>query len=368
MSVRAASRCAVVTLDDQTAWDQALEQCRPYDVYHTAGYHRVAERSGAGSARLFVFEAGESVIAFPYLVRNVGNLPWIESSAHRDATSVYGYAGPVSNVRDPGSELTAEFGDALTNALARERVVSLFSRLHPLLENRSLVAHLGDIAPCGSTVSIPLTPPRDWLRDMSSNHRRDIRKARQSGVTVGEDPGFETLDGFVQAYHDTMARRRAKDDYFFPADYFRALRKELGSVLQVFIARDADGQILCWVLVFACGPILQYHLSATPGEHVSRSAIKTIFFEVSRWGAERGYQWFHLGGGLGGAVEDGLFRFKRGFSKNTHGFDLLKICLDPKIYDDLCRRRQEWIEEFASDAGEESYFPHYRAPIVAGAT
>ena len=62
----------VLNLGDGAAWDAALERCRPYDFYHTHGYHALAAARGEGEPRLFVFEDGADVVCLP--LKLVGSL------------------------------------------------------------------------------------------------------------------------------------------------------------------------------------------------------------------------------------------------------------------------------------------------------
>ena len=68
-------------------------------------------------------------------------------------------------------------------------------------------------------------------------------------------------------------------------------------------------------LFFFHKPFINYHLSATPDEHVKVGGAKVIIEHVVNVGKAEGYKWLHLGGGLGGDEDDSLFIFKKGFSK-----------------------------------------------------
>jgi hypothetical protein len=352
----------VLRARDRAAWQSVLDRCQAYDVYHTSEYHCVAESCGEGEARLFVYDDGRDVAAFPYLYRQIDALAWAQGSPRADASSVYGYAGPVSSAAAGASELALAFQDALRAHLVAERVVALFSRLHPILRNEWLVDEMADIGTVGRTVSIVLHPDRDMLAGMSTNHRRDIRRAMREGVTVTHDEHFGSLAQFHDAYEETMRRNGAATRYFFSFGYFRQLRDMLGSRCRLLQARDADGSALCWVLVLACGNMLQYHLSATPSRAVSRSAIKFVLYKIAVWGAACGYRWLHLGGGLGATEDDGLFRFKRGFSADTHEFRVLRLCVDSRAYEELRERRAKWIEAQGGRSDPLGHFPAYRAP------
>ena len=69
-------------------WNAWLERA-PHDFYHRAAYYAFAERMGEGRAQLLVYGAEEQFLAWPYL------LTAIDDSERMDASSVYGYSGPV---------------------------------------------------------------------------------------------------------------------------------------------------------------------------------------------------------------------------------------------------------------------------------
>ena len=61
-----------------------------YDFYHTWYYHSLDQ---TGDPFLFIYEESNNFIAFPLLDRK------IEDSDLSDLTSVYGYTGPISNLK-----------------------------------------------------------------------------------------------------------------------------------------------------------------------------------------------------------------------------------------------------------------------------
>ena len=74
-----------------------------------------------------------------------------------DATSVYGYGGPVASHERTPEPVVRNFHAALRAALVERGVVAVFSRLHPLIAQDHSLAGLGDCCANGETVSIDLT-------------------------------------------------------------------------------------------------------------------------------------------------------------------------------------------------------------------
>ncbi|HEV3409604.1 MAG TPA: hypothetical protein VG095_04885, partial [Chthoniobacterales bacterium] len=139
-----------------SAWMAVLKRARQYDFHQLPQYHRVAEECGEGTAQLFVYEEGPHLVALPLLLRPVDPT---EPTGWQDATSVYGYGGPIASHEVLPDGVVRRFQAALKEALQQRRVVAVFSRLHPLLEQKKLVAPLGSCPADGETISIDLTAP-----------------------------------------------------------------------------------------------------------------------------------------------------------------------------------------------------------------
>ncbi len=94
-----------------------------------------------------------------------------------------------------------------------------------------------------------------------------------------------------------MRRVGAADFYLFGEPYWDALVR-LGERLVVFEAEEG-GEVLASALCFATPPWLHYHLGATADRGRELGASNLLFYEAASWARERGYERFHLGGGVG---------------------------------------------------------------------
>src|SRR4029077_837656 len=103
---------------DAAEWDAVPRKTRQHDFHHLPQYHRVAEQRGEGIARLFVYSENGYTIALPLLVRPVNAN---EPDAWQDATSVYGYAGPIASDDSLPDSLVQGFQAALRDELSRAR-------------------------------------------------------------------------------------------------------------------------------------------------------------------------------------------------------------------------------------------------------
>jgi len=355
----------VFTTRQAEGWTSALEQCALYDFYHLPAYHALAEEQGEGVAHLFLYREDAYQIALPLLLRDLDE-QWPGPSpapGSRDATSVYGYAGPVCTHSDIPEQVVQHFQTALRGWLGDLQVVNVFSRLHPLLSQRDLLAGLGDFA-VSRTVSIDLTlsPGAQYSR-IRRSFREAINRLRRKGLTCVEDVEGSYLEDFYRIYHETMQRVGAAERFFFPLSYFKRLREGLGSRLHLFVCLR-DGKALSAGLFVACNGILQYHLGGSLDEALSLAPMKLLMDEVRLWATSQGLRILHLGGGTTASPEDPLLYFKQGFSDRTHEFAAWRWIVIPEVYQRLCEEKARWNAQQDLQPAIPDYFPEYRCRCV----
>src|SRR5436309_300449 len=112
----------VLRTEQQDEWLLALEQSVQHDFHHLPQYHRVAEQCGEGTASLFTYREAGFLIALPLLLRPVD--PAVPAGWH-DATSVYGYGGPVGSHENIPEPVVRNFQAALREALIEKRVIAV---------------------------------------------------------------------------------------------------------------------------------------------------------------------------------------------------------------------------------------------------
>jgi hypothetical protein len=345
-------------------WMRAIESCAPYDFYHLPEYHAMAEEAGEGAARLFVFTDGPHTIALPLLLRRLDGIPGaaVIGTGWWDATSVYGYPGPLASSESLPADVVRVFQAALRDRLRERHVIAVFSRTNPLLPQRALLESLGDFQ-CSETVSIDLTLP---VAEQRAGFRRSFKEAinrlRRLGLTVVRDDAGAYFDDFYRIYTETMHRVGAADRYFFPPDYFASLREALGPRMALFMCLQ-DGAPVCGGLFVACHGILQYHLGGTLDGALQIAPMKLLVDEVRLWATEQGHRLLHLGGGTTADPEDPLLYFKRGFSDRRHEFAAWRWVVTPELYAVLCEEHDRSLAAQGPRPAGHNYFPAYRCPM-----
>ncbi len=354
----------ILTTSDKKEWFQVLESIEAFDVFHLHSYHKLAEDRCEGKAMLFVYSEDDYTIALPLLIRKINRssqenndgLDWF------DATSAYGYIGPVSSSLPVPDEVLKNFHATLMDAFMNLRLVSVFSRLHPFLANASLVSDFGVCRQIGETVSIDLTlPEKDQWSAYRRNHRSDIQHLQAIGMTSFMDTQWEHYDAFIDMYLETMQRVGADTFYKFDKSYFHGLKRSLGDLLFLCFC-EYQGRLVSGGLITICNGIIEIHLAATPNEFLPMAPVKLLFNSIRQWGVSMGARVLHLGGGVGGA-QDSLFHFKSGFSKARNQFMTWQLIVQPLVYDSLVRERFGETAPLMSKDNH-MYFPLYRSAVT----
>ncbi len=337
---------SIITIEQKDKWNEYVQSCKIFDFYHTWYYHSLEKK---GEPILFVYEVDNLIIAFPLIRREIDGINY------SDLTSVYGYAGPISNM---GFENICDFQmqgfkESFLKYLNEDKNVSVFCRLHPIINHDILVKKFGSIRNNGKTVAIDLTIP---IEEQRSKYRRQfrskIKQLRKKGYYLKKASTVEEIQAFVQIYNDNMSRVKAASSYCFDEKYFFNMlaSEEFGSsVLLLF----SESEITCGAIVTYSNNIMQFHLAATNNKFLHEGPMKMLIDEASLVGREKFMQYLHLGGGVGGK-EDSLFEFKAGFSDTILDFNTWRFVHDKKIYDDLVSDKTDNYGIFSD------FFPLYR--------
>ena len=331
MEVKTYHSYYTIPIDDKKVWKNIVKSAYAYDFHHTWYYHSLETES---EPFLFLLEHKDNFIALPLLKRK------IEGTEYYDCTSVYGYAGPISNLpfSELGAELIEEFKTSFETFLQSEKIVSVFSRLHPILNQDVLLENLGGLHTTGKTVAMDLTVPHE---EQVRNYRRAIRmkinQLRKKGFVVREAACRTELKEFVRIYIENMIKVNASESYFFDEDYFANLLNSEDFESKLLLAYY-DNKITSGIIVTCSDNIMQTHLAATSNDFLHDAPMKLLFDEASIVGREVGMKYLHLGGGVGGK-EDSLFVFKSGFSNLFFDFKTWRYIANQPVYNQLVEER-----------------------------
>ncbi len=333
-------------IDNKKDWDAYIDKMYQSDFYYTYDYHNISIDDNY-KAQLFVYEEDENTICLPLIIR-----PIPDNDGFFDATSVYGYAGPLTSVKEIPQKIIENFQKALSRIFVENNIIAVFSRLHPYFENEKYIGQLGEVVSLSETVYIDLRiSPEEQYRQYRRDVKSRLKGLVRDGFTVYEDNELKYLKEFIRIYNENMKRVNAAPMYFFPDDYYDKFFKspEIGARLY-FVMKD--NEIAAGSIIVFSKTVIQYHLSATAENYLKNSPVRLLLDYVRLQNTGKQQDIFHLGGGVGNA-KDSLFNFKAGFSKARLTFKIWKYIVNEQKYNELCEKEQI--------PPDEPYFPAYRA-------
>lgn len=331
----------IITQDNKIRWNSTINKMEEIDFYFFNNYNNE-------SSILINFEHTGYNIVLPLIIRK------IPSTKYFDATSVYGYCGPLSSKHEIPNDIIILFNNELQNILKEMDVVSVFSRLHPLMNQEELLKNIGDVVSLGETVSIDLTLSLEKQRSQYRKRLKSrINKLKRSNLYIYQDEDYKYIDEFIELYHENMERVNAESMYFFDREYFENLFLSDDMDARLFFVKEDDKFICGGIFVYTNG-IIQYHLSGTKFESIKKSPLELLIDHIRITGTEQGFTNLHLGGGVG-SQDDSLFHFKAGFSNDRNTFKVWKYIVNEEVYNNL-------KNEFENKE-DVSYFPIYRPNV-----
>lgn len=336
-------------------WCTLMSSSESSDFYHTFDYHLLCKKDDETPV-MIKYSEGAKTILLPLLIRN------INGTSYKDATSVYGYPGPViSNVT--GKFDNTIFKKELNALFLKNKIISVFSRLNPFVARQEKVLNgLGKIQTLGKVINIDLTNDLDYQRQQYQKRLRTyINKSRRNCTIINASTQRHLLK-FIEMYYENMQRVKARQHYFFDKNYFLDLLGSKDFKTEILLAiHNETREIIGGAMFIKKNQFVQYHLSGAKKETLGLNPIKLLIDEMRIRATKENYKFFNLGGGLG-SKEDSLFHFKAGFSKDFKYFKAWQYVVDEKVYQDLIDKKQNKECKVLHKTCIE-FFPCYRCDI-----
>ncbi len=327
------------------------KKCTYPDIYFEPDYARLYETDDSKAVE-YRFECEYGIITNLFLKRKI-ELPSPDGARYYDIMTPYGYGGPVIHSTTDQDKLIAAYMESFKAYTERENIIAEFVRFHPIIGNGVDFRSAYDAIYDRKTVGTNLTFDNVIEAEFSKHKRRDIRRILKNPdirYEVDEDP--ETLDDFVEIYYSTMDRDDADDYYYFDKSYFRTMHEKFKGHIttgKVFLGE----KLIAMGVYFRYGKYLHAHLSGTLSEYLEYSPAYILKYALAIYGHEKGYEVIHYGGGTSRSEENGLYKFKREFGKNTvFDFYIAKKVWNPDVYRQIC--------EAAGVDIHSDFFPAYR--------
>nr|WP_299341988.1 NeuD/PglB/VioB family sugar acetyltransferase [Allomuricauda sp.] len=333
-------------ITEKEKWDGLLSDVETYDFYHTYDYHWLSKNPEEKPV-LLKYQKKKILIGIPLLIREIEGTPFF------DATSVYGYAGPISK-NIPKDFDNNDLLNCLNSYFESNNIVTVFSRLNPFVPNQeNILENYGEIAHQGKVVNIDLTLSPELLRQGYQRRLKGhINKARRE-CNVRRALDDVDFQKFIDVYYENMDRVKARKYYYFSKQYFHKITNSSDFETVVLLAEEkSSGKVIAGSMFIKSNNIVQYHLSGSKEEYLNLNPIKLLIDEMRLLAQEENFDYMNLGGGLRGQDNDSLFRFKSSFSNDHKDFNLWKLVVNPNLYDKLISDKNM--------ESEESFFPLYR--------
>jgi len=343
--------------EDRKDWLELWSSWTDREVSAHPDYVRLFATPG-DRAVCAAFRGVRGSILLPLVLRSLDREPWIgDLRGLFDATTPYGYSGPFGwGVTDTEVDT---FWSQLRAWLLRERAVTLFARLSLFPEQ--LVRFDGEVADTAVNVvrRLDLDEETLWL-EYEHKVRKNVNRARRSGLVVELDETGHRLDEFIAIYEATMRRREALSGYYFDNRFFASIMNDLRGQY-VFFHVLTNGRVISTELVLVSEHYLYSFLGGTLEEAFPQRPNDLLKHEIICWGIATGKRALVLGGGY--TAEDGIFRYKLSFAPTGRVmFRTGRIVIDRNAYEQLVATRSCW-EQGQGRVWQvrDRYFPAYRA-------
>ena len=306
-----------VALDPDSRMLEAISRTNPENPFHTPAFARALARRGGRTVAFLAGDAGTTVGCTGLLTRGRVECDLRITSAPAAPANHPIWAAITTMARGQGGTRLRlqSFGSPATHlpALPGERDRE---------QRREYVLTLAADAP----------PPA-----LSTNHRRNVRRAQRSGISVAETVEPDAADLHAALIDQSMARRRERGEAVggpTAADGFRDLLA--AGAASLFQAQAADTTVLASLLILAAPRGAYYHSAGTSPAGMQAGAAHLLVTTAAERLAGRGVNRFNLGGAAFDAA--GLARFKSGFGATV-------VTLEAATFDlaDGPRRTLVWL-------------------------
>ena len=350
----------VIPLDERGAeWDALLARLAPRqrDVFFLSSWLLLWQRHGDGRAMGAAYEDEDGLVLYPFALRELSTVAYLgeEFAGYYDACTPFGFGGPLVEHKTP-EESMAAFREAFAAWCRDNSVVSEFVRFHPLLDTRLPFERHMEVEEVGQVVWCRFDRGACRVGDqLTQTARRNVRQAREAGLSCRIETGDEAYDRFGDLYLDNAARRHAPLAERFDGAHFRALRDALGGAQALFGVRYQD-ELVAGALFLRGADFAHFHVMAADRRVASLRPANLVFFEALQWARSLGVSAIGLGGGERG--DDEMLRFKAGFAPLRAPRFVGHAIHLPQTYIQASKRRDEQGEILDCD-----YFPAYCSPL-----
>ncbi|WP_282035616.1 GNAT family N-acetyltransferase [Saccharicrinis aurantiacus] len=335
-------------IEEHKEWLNIWENWEEREVFAHPNYLSLYQNSEACCA---IYQKKDKKVIFPFCLRkidlNVGD------NIVYDIITPYGY-GDIYYLGEGSfkNELN-NFRSLFESWAVENNVVSEFIRFDLLSNSRLLYS--GKVCLNNENIICHLNKGEEVIyREFSAKVRRNIKKAKRSGLEISMDSSGTDLDDFLELYYSAMNRLGAHSKYYLDKAYFHKLHQGLKGHFSYFYV-SWQGKKIATALVLVSAQKIYFFLGGSDQNYFSMRPNDLLHYEIINWGIANKKEIYVLGGGVDAG--DSLFNFKKGFApKGNVPFYVGTKIYNTVLYDSLCKHKLERKKKL-----ENISFPEYRS-------
>jgi len=265
---------------------------------------------------------------------NCFHLTDVPDTQWKDASSPYGYAGPLCSSDAP--EFVAAAWRAYTAWMRGQKVAVEYVRFHPVMGNER---HYGGRVVDNRQVVCVDLDQGDLFAAYAVRLRQTVKKAAAAGL-VYEETSLAACAGEFAAYHRAAMREMQAAPFFlFDDGYFHRLAATGLAKLGVCRFGGSTGGDWLAASLFLDGVgVREYHLAATNEQGRKMGASSFVLHEAALAARRQGMPKLYLGGGTDTSADNPLLFFKAAFSPQRLTYRTGWTVFNDPAYDDLKNR------------------------------
>ncbi len=325
------------------------------NVFHNPYYHieyLQHHKNATNRIIAFLLEKKECIAIMPMI------LSPIQNTGYSDATSPYGYNGPLFKNGISEDDISCYWG-MIDQWYMENKIVTEFIRFS--LTNNHINYTGKNVKTLTNVCGILKESFDDQWETFDKKVRNNYRKAISSGLSFKlHDQGsmdMDLVDSFYKIYYKTMQRNNASKFLFFSAEYFHNLVLNHKGDFTIGMVYH-EGQPISTELHIHYKDSVYAFLGGTDSDFFHTRPNDFLRVEVIKWAIGNDKKKYVLGGGI--KDDDGLYKSKKAYFPKDEDciFYTGRKVINQQVYDSLTKKA---IEERSLDKND-TFFPLYRKP------
>jgi len=300
------------------------------DVFYKQEFAHLCQKSiyTKHKIKCAVVNSSHGLLLYPFIFRKF-NYKGIGEFC--DITSLYGRGGIISNINN--NNIINQFFDEFNLYCKKEKIVTSFDRFHPIIKNHKYIYTKTKVVQIGDFAYIDLTDNINNLKNnFADGHKKSIKKAEKNNIKIFCENNLNHLDDFLNIYSTSMEQKKANKFYYFNKEFYINLNNFLKNNYSFFYAVYKNRIISC-ELVLHNKFYSHSYLGSTINEYKHLCSNHLLKYEIIKYCKNQKNKFFLLGGGI--KANDGIYKYKSGFSSNNYKSLVGKTIFDEKKYSDI---------------------------------